>query len=158
MASSFPAFLAHGEPNYPLIRELPVDAAATFVAWELVFLNTGGGNDVEVCGADPGVITGLACAPASAKGLYYENISGATNKIPVAILTPDTVVGMSSSTTPAQAHLFNLYGVEKTGNNWRVDIGDTGNTRVTVVGIDIANGIFYVRFLAANLNGDSIVS
>lgn len=111
-----------------------------------------------MCGADPTVITGLACAPASAKGLYYENISGATNKIPVAILSPDTVVGMSSSTTPAQAHLFNAYGVEKTGTNWRVDISDTSNTRLTVVGIDIANGIFYVRFLAANLNGDSIAS
>lgn len=158
MASAFPAFLAHGEPNYPLVRELPVDLAATFVAWELVFLNTAGGNDVEVCGADPAAITGLACAPASAKTLYYENISGATNKIPVAILSPDIVVGMSSATTPAQSHLFNLYGVEKTGNNWRVDIGDTVNTRLTVIGIDIANGIFYVRFLAANLNGDSIVS
>lgn len=156
MASSFPLFIAHGEPHYPLVREYPVDSAAAFVAQELVFL--GAGDDVEVCGADPALILGIALAPASAKTLYYENISGAGNKIPVAILAPNIVVGMSSATTPAASHLTDLFGIEKTGNNWRVDTAEGVNTRVTVVGIDIANGIFYVKFLAANLQGDSIVS
>lgn len=160
MASNFPLFIAHGEPNYPLVREYPVDSAATFVANELVFLNTAGGSDVEVCGADPALILGIALAPASAKTLYYENISGAGNKIPIAVLTPDVVVGMASATTPAQAHLFVAtgYGVVKSGNNWLLDIGDVANPRATVVGIDPTNGIFYVRFLAANLQGDSIAS
>jgi len=155
MASSFPAFIAHGEPHYPLIREVPVNAGATFVANELVFYTS---PDINVCGADPASILGIALAPASAKTLYYENISGVGNKIPVAILAPDVVVGMSSATTPAVTHLFSLFGVEKTGNNWRLDITEVGATRATVVGIDIANGIFYVKFLAANLQGDSIVS
>lgn len=155
MASNFPAFIAHGEPHYPLVREVPVNAGATFVAQELVAWTS---PDIAGCGADPANILGLALAPASAKTLYYENISGLGNKVPVAILNSDTVVGMASATTPAQANLYVAYGVEKTGNNWRVDTTDVVNTRLIIVGIDIANGIWYVKFLPANLQGDGVLS
>lgn len=155
MASNFPAFIAHGEPHYPYVREVPVNAGASFVAQELVFYTS---PDIAGCGADPALILGIALAPASAKTLYYENISGTGNKVPVAILNSDTVVGMSSATTPAFSQLTTAYGVEKTGNNWRVDTTEVGATRLIVVGIDIANGIFYVKFLPANLQGDGVLT
>ena len=156
MASAFKPFIASATHEYE-VHDFVVDSAQTFTANELVVVNTSDG-ELEVCGADPALIAGLSLAPASVSRNAASAAAALYGRLPVAVLTPDVLVGMSSSTTPAATHVGNVYGVEKTGNNWRVDIGDTSNTRVVVVKIDIANGIFFVRLLAANLQFDAIAS
>lgn len=156
MASDFPMFIAHGEPRHPVVKEYPVDAATSFDAHELVFFGTG--DDIEVCGADPANIFGIALAPSTAKNLYYNNITGEGNRLPVAILTPETIVGMASATTPSAANRTVSYGIVRVGTHWLVDTSDVVNTRVQVHDIDVTNGIFYVKFDPANLQGEPIVS
>ena len=52
-----------------------------------------------------------------------------------------------------------LYGIARlSSGNWAVDTTDTSNTRVIVKRVDIANGVFYVNFVAANLQFDAIAS
>lgn len=158
MASLFAPCL-QGVPNdYPMVRPFQIEAASAIVPYDLVFLDTAD-NLVKPCGADPTLILGLALSSGAAavKTIYPGSA------IPVAILSPDTQLIMASATTPGQAHLLRLYGIEKTGNNWRVDTTDTGATRVTVLDYSPHSGDqgqewFVVRFLAAQLQGDSIVS
>lgn len=155
MASQFPIQLAR---NYKTdqVKYFPVTAGQTFITGALVVLGSG---TVSECGADPTNILGIALAPASvgldAKGSIY----GGTN-IPVFVLTPQDEVFMASATTPVFAtHVGTLYGIEKT-TNWRVDTTDTTNTRVTVTSVHNSpqQEGFLVKFLAANLQLDSIVS
>jgi hypothetical protein len=149
VASHFPAFIAHHQRD-PLVVPYTVDAAATFVAGALVFLNTSD-NEIEECGADPANILGIALMPASAKTLY-------DGKVLVAVLDPDMVIGMASATTPADSHLTDAYGVVKGTTHWLVDTSETSNTRIHVIKVDATNGIFFVKFMAATLQGDAIAS
>jgi len=147
MASKFPVFIAHGQRD-PLVAAYTVDASATFIAGALVFKASD--DEIEECGADPADILGIALMPAAQSTLYG-------GKVLVAILDPDVIVGMSSSTVPAVTHLLDPFGIAKS-THWQVDIGDTSNTRVHVIKIDTTNGIFFVKFMAANLQADAIAS
>jgi len=102
---------------------------------------------------------GLILGPGPASTRLQKPLPYAANVEPVAILTPLTVVAMCSATTPDVSHITRAYGVAKlSSGNWAVDIGDTSNTRLHVIRVDVTNGIFYVRFLAANLQGDAVLS
>lgn len=158
MASNFAPQIQtyHGDR----VRYFPVTAAQTFIAGALVFLTSGA---VSECGADPTSILGIACAPASvgldAKGSFFGDLRG-TTMIPVYVLNPVDVVFMASGTTPVYAtHVGQAYGIEKT-TNWRVDPTDAVNTRVTVIDVSLSpvQEGWFVRFLAANLQFDSIAS
>ena len=149
MASKFPPFIANND-KYPRVMYFTPASGATFGPNALVVYNTGT-DVIDECGADPTSILGLSCTPASAKTIV------ANGKVPVYVLDPDVMVGMSSSTTPAESQVMDVFGVEKTGF-WRVDISDTTATRVQIAQIDILNGIFYVRFSATNLQLDQILT
>jgi len=156
MASAFRPMLAGGGSDYPEVKSYAIEAASTIVFGDLVFFDTAD-NLVKPCAADPTLILGISLADATLKTIFPNS------RIPIAILTPKDKVVMSSSTTPGEAHLTRLYGVEKTGTNWRVDISDTTATRVTVVDYsphagDAGQEWFVVRFLAAQLQADSIVT
>lgn len=151
MATDFPAFVAYNHDNYD-VGAFAIDAANAGKAGSLCFLNTTD-NEIEECGADPALILGLMTGPYTARTLYP------SSKMPVIILDPNVVVGMCSATTPADSHLSDAYGIVKLASgNWAVDTTEAVNTRVTVVKVDAAAGIFYVKFMAANLQGDSIAS
>jgi hypothetical protein len=151
MASDFPAFVARNHDDYD-VGQFAIDSANAGKAGSLCFLNTGD-NEIEECGADPALILGLMTGPFSARAIYP------SQKMPVIILSPDVIVGLCSATTPADSHLTDAYGIVKLASgNWALDTSETVNTRVTVVGVDVNAGIFYVKFLAGNLQGDSIVS
>lgn len=156
MASTFTPCI-QGTPNdYPIVRPYQIEAASAIVAYDLVFFDTAD-NLVKPCGADPALILGIALSTGANKTIYPGSA------IPVAILNPDVLVCMASATTPAQAHLARPFGIEKTGNLWRVDTTEVGATRLTVIDYsphsgDVGQEWFLVRFLAANLQGDSIAS
>lgn len=155
MASNFPCKPANIY-SANRVRYFPVTAAQTFIDGALVVLTTGA---LVECGADPALILGIALAPASMGLASGGSIFGGTN-IPVFVLTTEDEVWMASSTTPVFAtHVTVAYGIEKT-TNWRVDVGDTGNTRVHVVGVSLSpqQEGFYVRFMAANLQLDAVAS
>lgn len=151
MASDFPAFVAYNHEDYD-VGGFKHDAANAGKAGSLCFLNTSD-NEIEECGADPALILGLMTGPYTARTLY----PGA--RLPVIILNENVVVGLCSATTPADAHLTRSYGVVKLASgNWALDFSDTTATRVVVKKVDPVAGIFYVTFLPANLQGDSVVS
>lgn len=139
------------------VRLFPVASGETFVTGALVVYDTTNNNITE-CGADPALILGIALAPASVGLDSNGSIYGSTN-IPVLVLDAATVCWMASATTPAQSHVMDDYGVAKS-TNWLVDTGEAVNTRVRVIGISNSpypEG-FFVKFLAANLQGDAVAS
>lgn len=156
--TNFPAEIAHGkEAEYPLIHEFDVLSTEAFKPGAFVFFDTAD-NNVKECGADPALILGIALGAGPASTVFQRAPSPyALNKVPIAILTPDVVVKMASGVAVSLAHLLRPFGIEKT-TNWRLDTTDAGNTRLTVVKLDITQGIAYCRFLAANLQGDAVVS
>lgn len=159
MASDFPAVAVYQSNGVePLLQEFAVLSTDASIPGELVFFDTGD-NNVKECGADPANILGLILGPGPASARLQKPLPYAPNTQVVAVLSPDTVVAMCSATTPSLAHVTRAYGVAKlSSGNWAVDTGDTSNTRVTVIRVDIANGIFYVRFSAANLQLDAVAS
>lgn len=155
MSSKFPPFFVAGADSYRVIG-YKVDGAATFKAGNLVFFDTAT-QTLKVCGADPALIAGVSLIDAT-------SAQGATNiypgfKGPVAVLSSDIEMGFSSTATPADTDIGVAYGIVAAADGtWQVDTSDTTNTRVVVTRIDAANGIFYVRFLAANLQFDAVAS
>jgi len=163
VASSFPAFIAHAgvidEPKQYEATFLSTDASQT---GEFVFFDTAD-NNVKVCGADPALILGLCTGSGPASTLQQKPSPYALNKSPVAVLSSDIIVGLSSTTTPSLAFVTRKGGLTKvtTGgrNIWQCDTSKTGGTaRFVILDVDITNGIFYVRFLPANLQGQAVVS
>lgn len=160
MASTFKPQISGNQMGYPEVREFGVTAAQTFGVGELVYMDTATGL-ILVCGADPSLIAGISGASAAFglgtqwPGNIYDGV-----KIPVTLLSSNTLVFMSSSTTPAATHVGVSYGVVNNSGTWQVDISDTTNTRVVVV--DIFNSPqqegFLVKFLAANLQFDAVAS
>lgn len=139
------------------VRLFPVASGQTFVVGALVVYDTTNNNITE-CGADPALILGIALAPASVGLATGGSIFGGTN-IPVLVLDPATVCWMASATTPAQSHVMDDYGIAKS-TNWLVDTTETVATCVKIVGISNSpypEG-FFVKFLAANLQGDAVAS
>lgn len=152
MASKFPPFLASNVRS-PLVLPYIPDAAETFKHVALVFYDTAT-NTIKKCGADPANILGFAQGAATGKTLTP------TGKIGVHVLDPDDVIGMSSPTTPAESDVGDSFGIlEDAGTGyWQADPTDAANARVICVGVDIPNGIYFVKFIAANLQFDAIAS
>jgi len=120
-------------------------------------------NTVKEAGANPASILGLSLGYGPASSLIQKPLPYKPNRSLVAVLKADTVVGMSSDTTPAVSHLTNTYGITKVTFGsftfWKLDTSKTGaNARVKVVGIDPDRGIFYVNFLPQYLQGQSVQS
>lgn len=151
MATDFPASVAYNHENYD-VGQFAIDSANAGKAGSLCFLEVSD-NEIEECGADPALVLGLMTGPYTARTIYPGD------KMPVIILDNNVVVGLCSATTPADSHLNDDYGVVKLASgNWAVDTAEAVNTRVKVVKVDITAGIFYVKFLAANLQGDAVAS
>lgn len=154
--SLFPPFLVAGADSYR-VTGFVVDPAATFKAQNLVFFDTAS-HTLKVCGADPALIAGLSLIDASS-AIGANNIYPG-NKGPVAVLSSDMEVGLSSPTVPVEADVGNVFGIAADGATgiWQLDHTEVVNTRCVVTRVDIANGIFYVKFLAANLQFDAVAS
>lgn len=157
MATDFPAYVAYNHEDYD-VGAYVIDAANAGKAGSLCFLNTAD-NEIEECGADPALILGLMTGPRTSRTIYP------SSKMPVIILSDNVVVALCSATTPSDAHLTRIYGVTKLASgNWSLDTTKTGTegapatSRVKVHKVDITAGIFYVTFLATNLQGDAVFS
>lgn len=165
MASQFPAYLIHSQED-PRVYEATFLSTDATQPGEFVFFDTAD-NNVKTCGADPALILGLNLgnAPASTfvAGATGKPSPYATNKSPVAVLHDDVVVGLSSTTTPSLAFVTRAGGLTKVtagGRNfWQCDTTKTaGTSRFIIIDVDIPNGIFFVRFKPANLQGQAVVS
>lgn len=152
MASKFPPFLA-ASVRSPLILDYTPEAAATYGPMALVFYDVAD-NLIKLAGADPALILGFSLGAASGKTLTP------TGKIPVHVLDPDDLIGLSSPTTPAESHVGDAFGILRDAGTgfWQADPTDAANARVLCVRVDIPNGIFYCKFEADNLQFDAIAS
>ncbi len=159
MASSFHLTIALGDKAYPEVRMMKPFAAETFVANELVYYDAASAGGVKQCGADPALILGIAMSSVADALLMHP-----LGLVPVAILTPNVIVIASSTVAPSDTNMYTGYGIVRTSAGlWQVDTTDTTNLRV--MGVDYApkaglqgQESWYIRFLAANLQGDQIAS
>ena len=150
MASDFPLYLGSDQSPGEVVDFTP-GSSETFAAGALVYYDTGD-QRLKKCGADPALIMGIALVPKTASTIY------ANGKVPVLVLRPDMTICMSGAETPAETMVGVLYDIlEAASGNWRKD-STTGATRLIVTRVDITNGIFYVKFIAANLQFDAIAS
>lgn len=156
MASDFPAHVAAEYSHGTEVMEFTPSQTAGEVsakAGELMYYDTSD-QKIKRCGADPSLIAGICEGTSESWRTITPN-----GKIPLRLLKTNALVRMCSATTPAETHVGVLYGVERLASgNWAVDITDTSNTRVLVKSVDIAKGIFFVTFIAANLQFDAIAS
>lgn len=154
MASDFAAYATVDRDLSRVLDFTPGTSSNAFVVGSLVVFTS---NEARLCGADPASILGLSEVDSVKNALITPD-----GKVPVLVLNPGTVVAMCSATTYDDAtHRGVAYGVVKLASgNWAVDTSDTSATRVVVVGGLNTNGqnIFFVRFLAANLQLDAIAS
>ncbi|SRR6266581_384740 len=168
MASQFLPFLAHGQApgGEPRNYEATFLSTDTSQPGEFVFFDTAD-NNVKICAADPALILGICLGNAPASTLASLTTGKPQpylpNKAPVAVLKAETVVGLSSTTTPSLAFVTRKFGLTKVvagGRDfWQCDTSKTaGTARGVIIDVDITNGIFYCVFLPANLQGQSVVS
>lgn len=168
MASQFPAYIPIGGAvgSEPYVDEMTFLSTDATNVGEFVFFDTAD-NNVKTCGADPALILGvqLGNGPASPfiGGALGKPSPYGTNKSLVAIIAPETIVALSSTTTPSLAFVTRAGGLTKVtagGRNfWQCDTSKTaGTSRFIIMDVDIPNGIYYVRFKPANLQGQSVVS
>ncbi len=136
MASNFPAYVAQGA-EHTIVRDYTPGTA--FVPGSFVVYDTSG-NNVDVAGTDPALIMGISEVGSVAHALLTPN-----GKVPVRVIVSDkTVLALSSATTPADTYIGDNVGITINGTNWRADVAKTTTTsRLTVVDVDITNGIFF---------------
>lgn len=148
----FPASVAYGYDKSTVEEFTPSQTAGeTFMPGDVVTLNAG---VVKLAGADPTAILGLSQVDSEAA-----RVLTADGKIPILVLNSETVVEMCSDTVPVEAtHLGNQYGIVNNGGVWKVDTTDVTNKRVEVVRLNVAEGLWFVKFIAANLQGSTVVS
>ena len=164
MASSFPAYVVQEYEAGTNVVEATPDPAGTGATGirpgSFVFFDTAT-QLLKICGANPALILGISEVECdSARVRYVAQGLTPNGKVPVRILNPKAVIALSSSTTPAETHLFNAtgYDIVNTSGIWQINPASSANPRVVPIEIDITNGIFYCRVLAANLQGDAIAS
>lgn len=147
MASSFPMQSAYGHDHSTVEEYTPGTAANAFVVGDFVILS---GVEARVAGADPAAILGFSEVRSADAALLTPN-----GKVPVRQITPMHVLQMCSDTTPVEAtHLGQQYGITKDGTTgfWKVDVAKTGGSaRVYVDRLNVAEGIWFVKVLKANI-------
>ena len=148
MASDFAASVAHGIEAGTQVKEFPPGEGSNepFVVGDFVFYDTSD-NVIQLCGADPALIAGISETDSAEHTLLTPD-----GKVPVRLFrSSQVVVALGSSTTPAQSHVGDQYGITRNGAvpfNWLLDTAKTGaDARVLVVDVDIDGGIFFVQML-----------
>lgn len=151
MASSFPAYVTKEVDRTDVFEYTPGTAGDVFIVGSFVFYDTGT-NTMKLCGADPALIAGLSEVGSVANALITPN-----GKVPVRILRNGAIIALSSTTTPAESHVGDQYGITATSGVWKLDTAKTGaDARMLVVAVDITNGIFYCQPLNDQLQFGSV--
>lgn len=113
-------------------------------------------NVAKLCTADPPSILGISEVVSQNARLITPN-----GKVPIRVLSNQSVLMMSSLTVPVEAtHLNVQYGITRDANgNWQVDVSKTGaSARVEVIRLNIAEGLWFVKVIPAYLPNTNIVS
>lgn len=151
-----------GSTGVPNVRSLPYKTGEAIVRGSLVFKDANG--ELNLCGADPALIAGVALeAAASRPGYSAANnpavVTGAKQEISIVIPDDETeftargVNGGTDPVIPLTTHLGETYGVANVSGEWVIDFADTTNTRVVITDIDTGLRMFWFKFLTANIQG-----
>lgn len=121
------------------------------------------GELILAIGADPLALCGIAMEAAGSKpGFDLANaavttvVTGRVQELAYCVLNENTVFVMRAEnagvvTAPLQTNVGKSYGIIINGTEWRIDLTDTTNKRVTVVDWDLTNGLWFVKFRPAAL-------
>lgn len=138
---------AYGHDDSTVEEYTPGVGANAFVVGDFVILS---GVEARVAGVDPAAILGFSEVRSEDAKLLTQN-----GKVPVRQLTAEHVLQMSSDTVPVEAtHLGQKYGITKDGTTgfWKVDVAKVGaSARVYVDRLNVAEGIWFVKVLTANI-------
>jgi hypothetical protein len=141
VASDFPAYIAQGHDHTRVRDYTPgIAAGEVMLPGDLWVFDTTN-NWAERCGADPTLIAGISEVTSEQARLIT-----ASGKVPLRLFSGDNVVlGLASATTPAVSHIGDSYGITRESNgHWRLDVAKTTtSSRVRVIDVDIAAGIFF---------------
>jgi hypothetical protein len=126
------------------VRRAPIASGQTYKAGELVVLSS---NELVVCGADPVLVSGIACEAAAdtietGYGNYY-------------VADAKTIWAIESDTTPVfDTHNGVSYGVVAASGVWKLDILEVTTLVFTVVGTieNVTPKLFLVKFHADALS------
>lgn len=143
----FAASIAYGHDRAAVEEYTPGSAGNAFVYGDFLILS---GVEARVAGADPAAILGISEVRSADATLLTAN-----GKVPVHQLDPEMIICMMSDTVPVEAtHLGQQYGITKDGTTgfWKVDTAKVGGTaRVYVDRLNVAEGLWFVKVLKANI-------
>ena len=118
---------------------------------------------IDLCGADPVLIAGVAMADANTNPGYNAantpaTITGREQRVSVAVANNVTVFSSTLTNAsavriaPLQSDVAVQYGVTAYAGVWTVDKAKTaGTARVVITDVDLYNNIVYFKFLPANI-------
>lgn len=116
----------------PLHLPFTPDTDASFDIDDLVFYDTAD-DTIDECGADPALILGFAKANVAAGVIELDLRTD--HKVLVEPISSDVEYGMPANADLTEAHIGSKFGLVKLASgNWAVDISDTTNKRVLIVG------------------------
>jgi hypothetical protein len=137
-------------------------AGQSIVLGSLVLLDANG--LLNLCGADPASILGVALNPqGAAPGFAASNSPTLINSLPqvdkvsVALAARDVEFvgqmtnGSATPVTPTVAMIGDPFGVVNQSGIWTVDQAEAVNTRVRITDVDIDNKLVFFKFLEANI-------
>jgi hypothetical protein len=162
MAFTRPTPVRHNLGDVPEILSGKYKTAEAILIGSLLQLDANGELILAV-GADPVDLVGVAQEPAGSKpGWDLANaaqttvVTGRVQEVSYAVINENTVFVMRAETAtvltaPLQTNVGKGYGIIINGTEWRIDLADTTNKRVTVVDWDQTNGLFFVKFTPAAL-------
>lgn len=151
--SDFKGHYYTGLERGPLHLPFTPDTDASFDIDDLVFYDPAD-DTIDECGADPANILGWAKQNVTA-GVIEVDLR-ADHKVLVEVISPDVEYGLPCNADLLDSHIGSYFGLVKLASgNWAVDLSDTTNDRVQIVGRGISAGanphIALVHFIEANL-------
>lgn len=145
MPSLFPAYVCQGYEAGTAVQEYVPGQATNepCIVGDFFFVDTADNGEAKRCGTNPTLIAGISEISTEAGRVLTPN-----GRVPLRNIHGQSVrIAMSSTTTPVYAtHVGNSYGITRAaGGQWQLDVSKTTtSSRVRVVAVDEAAGIFYV--------------
>lgn len=154
-----PARVAEGE--VPYVQSVQYKTGEAIIRGSVVLVDANG--QLNLAGADPASIYGVALEPAGSKpGFDAANsptvVTGRVQEVSTAVASRLSIFsgrmedGSGNIVAPLQTHIGEQYGIAKDANGeWFIDESETTNKRVQIIDIDTVVGVHLFKFLEANL-------
>ena len=144
------AWPARWSGTFPAIQHYVADATNGAAIVVGSFVLTAADGEIELCGADPTAVLGVAIGKFNGSAGYGMPSSptaviGRAQTIPVAIAKADTIFVMEGTSNPTLTNINESYGVVNTSGVWKVDLTETTTKVVVVVDVDLTRNLYFCK-------------